>query len=187
MAETWQRQFHILDGILLIAAMAVGIAPTRQTTILYVIEEKFVNKFFPDGARHPLEAGSMSDLGVYFFAPFSLALAIFYFWLPGMKRGRLLTKPGFVAVVTASMVMILRLTQFEIDIALDPPEQFGICRLIYFVTTCPPAAIAVISAWIMMCMVGRWRAERSWVDRAGRAIGAGRIGMALLDWFHCPI
>jgi hypothetical protein len=37
---------------------------------------------------------------------------------------------------------------------------------------------AVAVAWATLALVGRWEPEASWVDRLGRALGAGWIAMA---------
>ena len=39
---------------------------------------------------------------------------------------------------------------------------------------------AVASVWIVMWLGGTWRAERSWIDRAGRALGVYWIMTSVL-------
>jgi hypothetical protein len=44
--------------------------------------------------------------------------------------------------------------------------------------------LAVAVAWLMLGIGGRWRPERSWVDRSGRALGALWLMMVpLLYWW----
>jgi hypothetical protein len=181
------RRFHIVDEIALIAATAVGLALTLRWHLLGVIHEKILIKYFPHGAFHPPEDGNLADLGVYFLAPWSVALATLGYWLPGASRGRLLTKPGFVATGTASVFMFVRFVQFTIENARHHGGLLNDYWLVHSVTEPSPIAIAVITAWTLMAVLGRWRAEASWIDRAGRSVGAGWVVMALMIWFAWPI
>jgi hypothetical protein len=181
------RRFHIVDAIALIAATAAGLALTRRWGILGVIHEKILTKYFPDGILRPPDDGNLSDLGGYFLAPWSLALVAVRLYVPRASRGRLLTKPGFVATGTASIFMILRLAQFTVEDALLFGGDLHEFSLVHSVTEASPVAIAVITAWTLMAALGRWRAEASWIDRAGRAVGVAWVAMALMDWFRWPI
>ncbi len=181
------RRFHIVDTIALIAATAVGLALTRRWGILGVIYEKLLTKYFPDGILRPPDDGNLSDLGGYFLAPWSLALVAVRLYVPRASRGRLLTRPGFVATGTASIFMILRLAQFTVEDALLFGGELHEFSLVHSVTEASPVAIAVITAWTLMAALGRWRAEASWIDRAGRGVGFGWVVMALMDWFRWPI
>jgi hypothetical protein len=187
MAQNTLRRFHIVDAIALIAATAAGLALTRRWGLLGVIHEKLLTKYFPDGILRPPDDGNLSDLGVYFLAPWSLALAALRLYVPRVSRGRLLTKPGFVATGTATIFMILRLAQFTVEDGLLFGGQLNEFLLVHRVTEACPVAIAVMTSWTLMAALGRWRAEASWIDRAGRAVGAGWVAMALMVWFRWPI
>jgi hypothetical protein len=41
------------------------------------------------------------------------------------------------------------------------------------------AGFVVAGAWIALALAGRWRPERSWIDRLGRAIGVFWIAAAI--------
>jgi hypothetical protein len=50
-----------------------------------------------------------------------------------------------------------------------------------------PAALAgvvLIVGWTILGLTGRWRPERSWIDRAGRAIGLTVTAGAIFLWLH---
>jgi hypothetical protein len=42
---------------------------------------------------------------------------------------------------------------------------------------------AVLGGWAVLVLSGRWRPEPSWIDRAGRIIGATWIGAVVLARF----
>ena len=49
------------------------------------------------------------------------------------------------------------------------------------------AGTAVGAVWVSLLLGGRWKAERSWIDRLGRVIGIGWMALALVyyagvDW-----
>jgi hypothetical protein len=51
-----------------------------------------------------------------------------------------------------------------------------------------PLARAVVVAWVILLLSGRWRSEPSWIDRLGRALGVFWIVWAVLEgvrpaWF----
>jgi hypothetical protein len=41
---------------------------------------------------------------------------------------------------------------------------------------------AVVASWVALALARRWRPEPSWVDRAGRALGAYWIALSLYRW-----
>jgi hypothetical protein len=42
----------------------------------------------------------------------------------------------------------------------------------HYLDTMATIGMAVASSWILLLMTGLWRPERSWIDRAGRALGS---------------
>ena len=43
--------------------------------------------------------------------------------------------------------------------------------------------LAVITSWLALLLSGRWRAEPSWLDRAGRVFGCYWVGLWLFRWY----
>jgi hypothetical protein len=57
----------------------------------------------------------------------------------------------------------------RVTIMLDSlAVQFGV--------TLRETGLAVAAAWMALLLTGRWRAEPSWIDRAGRILGVLWIG-----------
>lgn len=46
-----------------------------------------------------------------------------------------------------------------------------------------PAGFAVAATWAVLAASGRWRPEKSWIDRLGRALGLTWIGITALESF----
>ena len=43
-----------------------------------------------------------------------------------------------------------------------------------------PGPFVVAGAWLLLALTGRWRAEKTWVDRLGRALGAVWVAWLLI-------
>jgi hypothetical protein len=59
---------------------------------------------------------------------------------------------------------------------IEPLGCFGVLTT-SFASPCGPAVAAV---WLFLALSGRWRPERSWIDRLGRLLGATWIVISLL-------
>jgi hypothetical protein len=44
---------------------------------------------------------------------------------------------------------------------------------------------AVAGVWLALLLVGRWKAEPSWIDRLGRALGCLWIVLTAVLWLRC--
>jgi len=112
-------------------------------------------------------------------------------------------RPGTMACLAASAVLGLLLgvrsiwpVPWNLNVKVGPP---GECRFSFTAPFCDPrdaniaadpfllaalemprvAGLVVGGAWLALAMAGRWRPERSWVDRLGRAIGVFWIASAV--------
>jgi hypothetical protein len=56
---------------------------------------------------------------------------------------------------------------FNFNLIDDIPGLFELALelLSYF------CGISIAAVWLVLCLAGRWRAERSWIDRLGRILG----------------
>jgi hypothetical protein len=62
---------------------------------------------------------------------------------------------------------------------IEPLGCFGVLT-VSFASPCGPAVAAV---WLVLAMSGRWRPEKSWIDRLARLLGATWIGISALAMF----
>jgi hypothetical protein len=94
-------------------------------------------------------------------------------WRPRLAhRGSVWTQPGTLACAVIATVALLSfgialLGEWARGVPLGPPPW-------RVVTTEWPISLtgtAIGIAWATLVLTGRWRPERSWIDRAGRGIG----------------
>jgi hypothetical protein len=135
----------------------------------------------------------------------TLAILVLRLRRPRPLWARLVRQPGLVAGLMAALVLIWRLLGFATLCARvlgDPglaawlPRHFDgrgcfiggnpgwlLFDTDNFLNTMALIGTAVASAWILMFVSGRWRPERSWIDRAGRILGSFWIAcLPLTSW-----
>jgi hypothetical protein len=162
--------------MVLVAATALGLA--------------LVQAYAPDlvGSRLERAEGRFvawtTGPGSCLVLPWMLAILLLRLRQPHPPRRQLARQPGLVACA-AAMAGLLPGALWSLSVArfrgptwsrLPFPERwFG---LIDFV------APAVVGAWLALALGGRWRAERGWIDRAGRALGVFWVATFLLLELH---
>ena len=95
------------------------------------------------------------------------------------RRARLMCQPGAVACLTAlAYAATIGLVNWPIRAAAflqapGPSDRseltFAICR------SNTGVGYAVVAAWLVLALGGRWRPERGWIDRLGRLLGIGWV------------
>ncbi len=111
---------------------------------------------------------------------------------PRPRRRRLVVQPGLVAAVAAVAAL-----GFESILLVGSAWADGRFRTIGPVALATfgangtvllahHAGWAVVVAWLTLALIGRWRPERSWVDRWGRGLGCtwivvGPVASLILD------
>lgn len=133
-------------------------------------------------------------------APFALmwTLAILGLRLPRPRPRwrRLVRQPGLVAGMAVAAALVVRLIGYAIlrlrligqglvniyyqgdinggpTISTNAPRnsEFLMFGYSHAMNSLAVIGVAVASSWMLLGISGRWRAERSWIDRAGRALG----------------
>jgi hypothetical protein len=163
MQEATRRRFTITDAMVLIAAMAAGLASMRVI---------FADNLVPPASFR---------LGWFLRGPstcvaFSLAVALIVLRLrqPRPRRRRLVIQPGFVASAATVVSMILGggCSLFYLVIhTVGPGETYSYPVNVHWawaIATCPDF---ILGAWLALWLAGLWAPEPSWIDRAGRALG----------------
>jgi hypothetical protein len=101
-------------------------------------------------------------------------------------------QPGFVAAVAAILTLaiesILLIGSAKIDGRFGWSSSATVAQFVAngTVLLAHHAGWAVAVSWLTIALIGRWRPEPSWVDRAGRALGCiwillGPIASLLID------
>lgn len=170
------RRFTLLDALVLIAALAVGLASTRSV---------FGNVDFVEYLRRDLlswPAGGWTLKELYgrgfvvdcLLAPWlvslSLAHCILYLIPPRPPWRRTRRRVGFltssIVVFVAATLAISLVTCWWASRKPGVPYMEELIAM-WGVTMAP----AVSAFWLALALSGRWRAERSWLDRLGRVLG----------------
>jgi hypothetical protein len=184
-----RRKLTIMDGILLLAAIGVGLAIARQHHRA-VVE-------LPSWHR------GMSFMEVWYWTyhkscvlqissmPLSMMLLILRLRQPRPRFKRLMRQPGTVACWAVFFVVGLRIlgvlegallarivgVRWH-EMVFDWPwvDEFGWDALPLVVFTwaqdlAPQMCLAVAVTWSLLAVSGQWHPEPSWIDRMGRVIG----------------
>jgi hypothetical protein len=151
------------DVLVLIAAIAVGLASTRI------------------GLRHLAEGTDQKryafriDQFFCFATPvlLSLSLAIFGLSLrrPRPPLVRLVREPGFAAIGAVTSVFLISGVRQLIEALVQDYDETSVFFYLAAIGRMPAdVGLGVCVAWVPLA-IGRWRPNRSWTDRFGRAIG----------------
>lgn len=166
---TPRRRFTIADGMILVAASAVGLLILREDM------PGFLEELRTPGAGL---GTTPARLLLWVVGPPS---GLFVAWAPGLiavrlrsprPRGRrLVRQPGLVAAV-ALLVAIVPGLLWCLSLWSYRPgfrDRFNFHERWVLVTEWADAAVA--GSWLALIVAGRWRAEASWIDRLGRISG----------------
>lgn len=188
MPATAVRRFTLLDGMILIAATAAGIACSRGLWLVLVVEEVSM----PTSTAAALELGVYVLLAILPLLPIWTA-AIFFLRLrrPRPNLRRLSRQPGFVAclavVSTLGLFLVIGNAIFLVNWGATGFGTFAPLELLgevaEFLIICLPLIIqtGVFCAWVTLAVSRRWRSERSWIDRAGRLLGVAWLVLVPLS------
>lgn len=174
------RRLSILDGLILVAAVALGLAPARA--IVFV----------------PWDLGSAVELILTIGCPllFTLGAGALAVRLrrPRPARRRLFRLPGTVAIVAGlaayglgGLLVGVRVVTGEVEFgtSIRPPGS-GVEEAVLRVALvlAPLAGLAVAVAWLLQALGGTRRPDPGEIDRLGRAVGWGWIAAGLVvGWF----
>jgi hypothetical protein len=191
---TTPRKFLLSDAILLVAATAVGFAVFKpyQATMTPV-------DWTPVASGGSGFTGWIKGLWtcLVLASPFAmvwtLAVLILRLRHPRARWSRLLRQPGLIAGLVAALVLAYRLLGFAtlyVRVHGQPnlsvwnvqntggggyrskwPRNYLLFDTDHFLNTMGMIGLAVACGWMLLLASGRWRPERSWIDRAGRVLG----------------
>jgi hypothetical protein len=180
------RRFTLLDGMIAIGAIALGLAPLQWMGLGEESMESLGSMNSPF-----LSATYLDDLvmvSLTLVTPSAMAMTMSFLVLrlrqPRLRWCRLVRQPGTVASLAlvlswlfagafASIILVGDMTGKPIMASTGGPYVFGFRDWVQsFTIYSPPlGGFAVVVAWSTQRLLGRWRAEASWVDRLGRLVG----------------
>ena len=168
----------MLDLLVLIAATAAGFGAIRA---LAPDNEVFVAPYSPTTPPTWINRGAVtaSNWALYLaplVAAWTMGTLILRLRRPRPRFRRLALQPGWVACCAAAVGIGVGVVMTAIGIA----GRYGVMQ--YFELVTYPVGVAVAAAWTHLAVSGRWRPERSWVDRMGRVMGIVWLAMIPLLW-----
>jgi len=113
-------------------------------------------------------------LGMPVIAMWTLALIPIRLLGPRPSRRRLARQPGLMATLAVGVATVFGGLQYLIGASVWGWDYYGGMIGTEDTMAIVPAlfGLAVSVSWMTLCVGRRWRAEASWVDRLGRAMGA---------------
>jgi hypothetical protein len=198
-----RRPFTLSDAMVLIAATAFGLGGLRLSTGGLGELGAQLNESL-GAIAHPEAGWSAWGWSIHqtyammarVTLPFAWVWTLSLLWLrlqeprPGWRQlGR---QPGAVASLAATVVLIPSLIGLAVMILV---EWFSVQATPATRTTWEIASVAafllipgligsaVLGAWTTLILGRRFRAEPSWIDRAGRCLGAYWIAVILLPFW----
>jgi len=160
------RPFTLGDAMILIIALALGLAVARPGIVLIAAAFRTVpHKQFLTLAG-AVSLGRFVNIVLLSFLFFLLhAFLILRLKRPHAPLGLLIGQPGFAACATPVAFFLTFL----------PLELFvpsGFARQVVEIAAQVFIAAAVPLAWVSLIATRRWVPEPSWIDRSGRVVGA---------------
>ncbi len=176
MPESARRRFVLSDALILVAATACGLAPFRNAIAR--------GDYRPLSTTSAVKFDAFINRSIEAFTPLMLAWTVAVLILnlrqPRPMIRQLAQQPG--AIAAAAVVCWA-----SIDLASVLPCNSNHLSMIYnrsyFRFWSPIARDAVpvvITAWLVLALTGQWKAEPTWLDRLGRALGSTWIVMEVL-------
>ena len=179
------RKFNLLDIMVLVVVTGAGLGWYRA----YV---QTAGQYFGTRPGMSWDTWSKSYLSITYWggqwAPFlvSTTVAVFIFRLrtPRPAWRRLRRQPGWVACASALAASLWFLAEtFGRGLIRDTMNQrvfiMSDSLAVQLGVTLRDTGLAVAAVWMTLLLTGRWRAEPSWIDRAGRILGVLWIGYCI--------
>lgn len=180
MAATPPRKFTILDGMILVAAIACGFALWRAVQESLGGLWVFMGESWLRRNTRGLSWAATPFLMI--LAPAVLAMRL---RRPRPRWIRLARQPGMVACCAALVPIAVSLARFARGGAIQGREELNPMSLFgpgfYLQYRGYDTGLWVLGAWLALALSGRRRAERSWIDRLGRIVGIGWLVVLVID------
>jgi hypothetical protein len=155
------RRATIADGMILIAAITVGLAMARSYT-------RSLYREIPVASSLRTFLLFQGPVPCLVFTGM-LALIAVRLQRPRPRLSSLVRQPGFAACCAGVAAFALGILT-----TIATRSQFGgLNSALIFWASCASWGDSVVpGAWLFLALSGRWRAKADWIDRLGRILGA---------------
>lgn len=168
MATQPPRRFGVLDGMILVAALAVASLSIRPAL-------GFLLDLDGLGMDPELRLGTLPRMVVQATEPTAAALTVAFLLIrlrqPRPRFRRLMRQPGMAAGIAAASAMIVGVVLIAAAFALVGMPAREIRYRGWFLPIFAPAGGAVAAVWLFLALARVGRPEAGWIDRLGRALG----------------
>jgi hypothetical protein len=162
------RRFTLLDGMFLVAVTAIGLGWNRLSM------KDFETYNFPWMRVSPLLRSF--NLSMWVLVPhlslWTLAILALGLRRPPNQLSEVVTRPGMAACVAAALAITFDLAWY-IPFKMGHPG--GILPGIMMIRCIDTVTFAIGGAWAVLAVGSLWKAERHWIDRAGRVLGVAWV------------
>ncbi|MFO0957103.1 MAG: hypothetical protein U0800_06500 [Isosphaeraceae bacterium] len=181
-----RRPLSVSDAMILVVAVAVGLAQSRSYHATLVIHPDL--DYYTIGR---LTYNQWAVLAVPALVPFAPALVAVRLGRPWRPLRRTASEPGFTACVVIGLLWVASLVIGPLIAAMPGPpftsRLAGGGWLLVGSSYAMSASLgpSIAAAWAVQWLGGRWRPRANWCDRAGRALGIFFIANYLVvDWLR---
>jgi hypothetical protein len=167
-----RRPFRITDGMILVGFTALGLAGSR---FVYPWGTPWRFAFIPWHVRGTIAPALIS---------LTAAIVIIRLIPPRPSRPQLFREPGFAAAFITLVLIGSKSVCDSVDWLIDdniiqfPRHVREWCSIEVWIS-----GLIVMAVWLALALAGSWRAEASWIDRAGRVLGI----LWILGWWSLVI
>ena len=185
-----RRSFTLSDAMALVAATAIGLAAARG-----------LHESIWSMTSSSVKAGSYSAIALEVARWIVIAIPMAWAWtiallLLGLRASQMgfrerFIRSGSAACGAATIAMAIEMIHMLAVLTLivtqagtpRPLVMREVISELFLVIGMPGVAtsgLAVTIAWVTLAVSGRWQPEASWIDRVGRLMGCGWIGLMIL-------
>ena len=180
------RRFQLLDAMILVAATAAGCAGMQWIDRLTAGEISWPTLYrewmsYENGRTSFALVNSPAGLGLYLevliqplFIAWTLALIPVRMFSPRPRLRHLACQPGMMAACASGLT-----TVFLGALIVAAIQKSGMTEMI-MVLAPVLVGLSISASWMTLLLGRRWRAEASWIDRLGRALGVLWILISIL-------
>jgi hypothetical protein len=180
------RPFTLLDALVLVMALALGMAQVKAYYSTYATGPAEMEYFTIGRLTYAAWAGTLTPL-LFPIGPALVALRLVTLRRPARRLTR---EPGLVAALVTGVLGAAVFTERLLTgILPGPPHTSPLASRGILVEVMSSLSVllgpAILSVWILQYLSGRWSPQANWIDRTGRALGIfWMILYGLLAWLR---
>lgn len=189
------RRFTLRDTMVLVVATALGLALARWP----YARLRETSTYLPTAIASPQPPatlqneslvraiiGTATQLSTLFYPSvmtFSVAILILSLAQPRPRLRQVFRQPGVAACAAAVLACFVSFLLLTSDtIWARNKSVFSAVGVNYWLSSSRSAGFAVVGAWIVLALGGRWQSGRSWIDHTGRALGICWLAALALEF-----